>query len=62
MQIYQALTTPDVEEDVRLALLLRAKLAVSGSVLPQTKELVQLLDREAALTLRCSSHHLAVGT
>ena len=51
-QIYQALTAPNTEQDVRLALLLRAKLAANGFDLPNAKELIELVDRETASTLR----------
>ena len=52
MEIYQVLVTPNLDQDVRMAVLLRAKLAAKGCEPQLTGELIQLLDREAALTLR----------
>ena len=52
MEIYQALITPGLDQDMRMAVLLRAKLAAKGVEPKLTAELLQLLDREAALTLK----------
>ena len=59
MQIYQGLTTPNLEQELRIAVIMRAKLAVKGSDAPVAAELVQLLDRESDLTLRCGHLNIA---
>lgn len=52
MEIFQALTACGLDQDVRMAVLMRVKLAATGYDPALTTELIQLVDREAALTLR----------